>query len=89
MLAAGQGVHVSMYVTGSRAPLIGQNTRTRGMSRLLRSGDGLEEASPASEQLVDTLIEALHQPKFLVFADPADAASVPDRWAEPQSVASR
>lgn len=87
MLAAGHGVHVSMYVTGSKAPLIGQNTRTRGVSRLLRSSDGLEEASPGTEQMVDSLIEALHQPKFLVFADAADAASVQDRWGEPQVVA--
>jgi len=89
MLAAGQGVHVSMYVTGSKAPLIGQNTRTRGVSRLLRSSDGLEEAAPGSEQLVDSLIEAVNQPRFLVFADPADATSVPDRWGEPQRVAAR
>jgi len=78
-----------MYVTGSKAPLIGQNTRTRGVTRLLRSSDGLDEASPADEQLVDSLIEAVHQPRFLVFADPADATSVPDRWGEPERVAAR
>jgi NAD(P)-dependent dehydrogenase (short-subunit alcohol dehydrogenase family) len=84
MLTAGRGVNVSLYATSSKAPLIGQNTRTRGMKRLLRPNDGLEEASPAAEQLADSLVEALHQPRFLVFADPADAASVQDRWGEPQ-----
>jgi len=86
MLAARRGVHVSMYVTGSKAPLIGQNTRNRGMGRLLRSNGEIEESSPADERLVDSLIEAVHQPRFLVFADPADAGSVPDRWGEPQRV---
>jgi len=32
------------------------------------------------------VIDALHHPRFLVFADPADAAAVPDRWGEPQRV---
>jgi len=67
------GVHVSLYCTGAKAPRIGQNTRSRGLGRLLHKDDEVEEHA-ASDQLVDPLVEALHRPRFLVYADAADQA---------------
>src|SRR2546422_1019884 len=68
----GTGVNVSLYCTGSRGPRIGQNTRSRGVSRLLHRGEGtdVEEQSKPTDQLVDSLIDALHHPRFLVLAEP-------------------
>jgi len=56
------------------------------MGRLLHPTDDLEEPRAGTDQLADSVIDALHHPRFLVFADPADAAAVPDRWGEPQRV---
>src|SRR5438477_10590829 len=68
----GTGVNVSLYCTGSRGPRIGQNTRSRGVSRLLHRGEGddVEEQSRPTDQQVDSLIDALHHPRFLVLAEP-------------------
>ncbi len=85
----GTGVAVSLYCPGAAGPRIGQNTRSRGLGRWLRPTAGLEERSPAAERLADSLIEALHQPRFLVVADPADAAAVAGRWDQPALAASR
>ena len=64
----GTGVDVSLYCTGQAGPRIGQNTRSRGMGRLLHPARDLEESRP-SDQLVDSLIDALQHPRFLVYAD--------------------
>jgi len=85
-LTAGRGIHVTLYATPSSGPRVGQNTRKRGMGRLLHPTDDLEEPRAETDQLADSVIDALHHPRFLVFADPADAAAVPDRWGEPQRV---
>jgi hypothetical protein len=86
-LTAGRGIHVCLYATPSHGPRIGQNTRKRGMGRLLHPVDDLEEPVAQSDQLADSVIDALHHPRFLVFADPADAGDVGDRWGEPQRIA--
>jgi NADP-dependent 3-hydroxy acid dehydrogenase YdfG len=67
----GSGVNVSLFNTGSGGPRIGQNTRSRGMGRLLRRANDLEEQATPSEQLVDSLIDAIHHPRFLVLAEVA------------------
>jgi NAD(P)-dependent dehydrogenase (short-subunit alcohol dehydrogenase family) len=68
------GVHVSLYCTGSKGPRIGQNTRSRGLGRLLHKEDEVEEGT-ASDQWVDPLLEALHRPRLLVYADASDDAA--------------
>ena len=65
----GTGVHVSLYCTGSKGPRIGENTRTRGVGRLLHPDKDLDEASKPSGQLIDSLIDAVHHPRFLVLAE--------------------
>lgn len=65
----GSGVNVSLFNTGSGGPRIGQNTRSRGMGRLLGRGRDIEERSTPSEGLVDSLIDAIDHPRFLVLAD--------------------
>ena len=68
----GTGVNVSLYSTGSGGPRIGQNTRSRGMGRMLRRAHDLEEQSTPSEQLVDSLIDAIQNPRFLVLAETSE-----------------
>jgi NAD(P)-dependent dehydrogenase (short-subunit alcohol dehydrogenase family) len=68
---SGTGVNVSLYCTGQTGPRIGQNTRSRGMGRLLHPAQDLEESRP-SDKLVDSLIDALHHPRFLVQADKSE-----------------
>ena len=65
----GTGVNVSLYCTGSKGPRIGENTRTRGVGRLLHPDRDLDEASKPSGQLIDSLIDAVHHPRFLVLAE--------------------
>ena len=56
----GKGVTVSLFPIGPGGPRIGQNTRSRGMGRLLHPAGDLEEATAPSGQLVDQLIDLLH-----------------------------
>jgi NAD(P)-dependent dehydrogenase (short-subunit alcohol dehydrogenase family) len=65
---SGTGINVSLYCIGSTGPRLGQNTRSRGMGRLLHPAHDLEEAWQPTDQLVDSLIDALHQPRFMVVA---------------------
>jgi NAD(P)-dependent dehydrogenase (short-subunit alcohol dehydrogenase family) len=65
----GSGVTVSLFNTGSGGPRIGQNTRSRGMGRLLRRGRDIEEHSAPSDDLIDSLIDAIHNPRFMVLAE--------------------
>jgi NAD(P)-dependent dehydrogenase (short-subunit alcohol dehydrogenase family) len=53
---AGKGLQVELYAIGAQGPRIGQNTRTRGMKRLLQRVDDLEEPVTQSGALVDQLI---------------------------------
>jgi NAD(P)-dependent dehydrogenase (short-subunit alcohol dehydrogenase family) len=70
----GTGIHISLYCLGPKGLRIGQNTRSRGMGRWLRHADGLEEKVPVPDHTADSLIEALHHPRFLILADPNDAS---------------
>ena len=70
----GTGVNVSLYSTGAGGPRIGQNTRSRGLGRLLRPSEDLEE-SDAYDRLVDSLIDALHNPRLLVESDAVETAA--------------
>lgn len=65
------GVSVSLYSTGAKGPRLGQNTRSRGLGHLLRRAEDPEE-STAPDQLVDTLIDAIHSPRYLILADPGE-----------------
>lgn len=53
---AGKGVHVELYTIGPQGPRIGQNTRTRGMKRLLHPTEELEEPAAHNGELVDQLM---------------------------------
>ena len=59
----GTGINVTLFSTASR---IGQNTRSRGMGRLLHPREDLEEAASPTDQAIDSLIDALHHPRLLV-----------------------
>ncbi len=67
----GTGVNVSLFCTGTKGPRIGQNTRSRGMSRLLHPIKDVEEDAKPTDRQVDSLIDALHHPRFLVLAEPS------------------
>jgi NAD(P)-dependent dehydrogenase (short-subunit alcohol dehydrogenase family) len=57
----GKGVRISFFGIDDRGgPHIGQNTRSRGMGRLLHPAADLEEAPASNGQLVDRLIDVLH-----------------------------
>lgn len=55
-----KGVRVSLFEIEAGGPRIGQNTRSRGMGRLLHPAEDLEEAAAPDGQLVDRLIDVLH-----------------------------
>lgn len=55
-------VFVSLFTIAAGGPRLGQNTRTRGMGRLLHRSADLEEVSPsANGSLVDDLLDVLHR----------------------------
>jgi NADP-dependent 3-hydroxy acid dehydrogenase YdfG len=56
----GKGVRVSLFEIEAGGARIGQNTRSRGMGRLLHPADDLEESLAPNGQLVDRLIDVLH-----------------------------
>lgn len=56
---AGKGVSVSLFHTGPGGPRIGQNTRSRGMGRILHPADDLEEPATADGEALDELLEVL------------------------------
>jgi len=65
----GTGVNVSLYCTGSKGPRIARTRGPRGVGRLLHPDKDLDEASKPSGQLIDSLIDAVHHPRFLVLAE--------------------
>jgi NAD(P)-dependent dehydrogenase (short-subunit alcohol dehydrogenase family) len=77
----GTGVNVSLYCTGTKGPRIGQNTRSRGLGRLLRPADEDQERT-ASDQAADSLLESLQHPRFLILADPGESAGLQRRWED-------
>jgi NAD(P)-dependent dehydrogenase (short-subunit alcohol dehydrogenase family) len=76
----GTGVFASVYCPGSKSPRIGQNTRSRGMGRLLRGPDHAEDTSRLLDPLVIGLIESLHHPRFLILGEPDEAPALQRRW---------
>lgn len=54
-----RGVLVSLFEIGLDGPRIGQNTRSRGMGRILHQADDLEEAAAPNGQVIDALLELL------------------------------
>jgi NAD(P)-dependent dehydrogenase (short-subunit alcohol dehydrogenase family) len=58
---AGKGVSVSQFRTGPGGPRIGQNTRSRGMGRILHPADDLEEPATADGEALDELLEVLRR----------------------------
>jgi NAD(P)-dependent dehydrogenase (short-subunit alcohol dehydrogenase family) len=76
----GTGVFVSLYCPGSKSPRIGQNTRSRGIGRLLGGADKADDGSRLLDPLVTGLIESMHHPRFLILGDPDDAPALQRRW---------
>ena len=56
-----KGVHVSVYPLGPQGPRLGQNTRSRGMGRLLHRKDDLEEPLQPDGHVIDDLLEIVHR----------------------------
>ena len=78
---AGTGVFVSLYCPGSKSPRIGQNTRSRGIGRLLGGGDpATDDGSRLLDPLVTGLIESMHHPRFLILGNPDEAPALQRRW---------
>ena len=44
------------------------------MGRLLNPSENIDEAAAGPDQLVDSLIDALHNPRFMILADPSTPA---------------
>lgn len=78
----GTGVGVSIFCPGAKGPRIGQNTRSRGIGRLFSSPDRAPDVSQQLEQLASTLIEGLHDPRFLILGDPSEASMLEGRWGQ-------
>ena len=56
-----KGVAVSLFGIAAGGPQLGQNTRSRGMGRLLRRSMDLEEVAPPNGSLVDDLLNVLRR----------------------------
>jgi NAD(P)-dependent dehydrogenase (short-subunit alcohol dehydrogenase family) len=76
----GTGVGVSIFCPGAKGPRIGQNTRSRGVGRLFSGLDKSVDSSQQLEQLASTLIEGMHQQRFLILGDPSEASKFEGRW---------
>ena len=83
----GTGVGVSIFCPGARGPRIGQNTRSRGVGRLLSSPDkGADTSAPLGE-LASTLVEGMERGRFLILGDPAEAPVFEGRWNHLDTIA--
>jgi 3-oxoacyl-[acyl-carrier protein] reductase len=65
----GSGVSVTLFCISRTGPRIGQNTRSRGMGRLLHPTEDLEESAPPADEVVDSLLDALHHPRLMAGPD--------------------
>lgn len=83
---AGTGVEVSLFCVGQKAPRLGQNTRSRGVGRWLRDDAPPEAGRQANEELASTLIEGIHNPRFLIAGDPEDLPGLEQRWGRIESL---
>jgi NAD(P)-dependent dehydrogenase (short-subunit alcohol dehydrogenase family) len=52
-------VFVSLFTIGAGGPRLGQNTRSRGVRRLLQRSSDLEEVAPPNGHLMDELLDVL------------------------------
>lgn len=77
----GTGVNVSLYCCAASGPRIGQNTRSRGLGRILHPTEGLEERA-AGDQVVDDLLDALKSPRFLILGDRSESDTLRRRWED-------
>ena len=57
----GNGVEISLLRIDAGGPRIGQNTRSRGMGRILHPADGVEEPAASNGHVIDDLLEVLHR----------------------------
>ena len=60
-----RGVSVTLFCISRTGPRIGQNTRSRGMGRLLHPTEDLEESAPPADEVVDSLLDVLHHPRLM------------------------
>ena len=77
----GMPVNVSLFCLGQKSPRIGQNTRSRGLGRLLGDGTPPEAGRQLADQLASTLLEAVRHPRFLIAGDPQDLPALQRRFA--------
>lgn len=83
----GTGVNVSLFCLAPNSPRIGQNTRSRGIGRFLGDSAAPQNGAHAADQLAGTLIDAIHHPRFVIAADPADREALERRFALEESPA--
>jgi hypothetical protein len=57
------------------------------MGRWLSGGLGAEEGAKVFDQLVASLIDGLHHPRFLIVGDPAEADALRALWDAPRRAA--
>jgi NAD(P)-dependent dehydrogenase (short-subunit alcohol dehydrogenase family) len=74
------GVVVSLFCPGSKAPRIGQNTRSRGVGRLFRGADSGPDTSAHLDQIAGAMVDGLHHRRFLILGDPSEAPAFHGRW---------
>ena len=77
----GSPVNVSLFCLGKNSPRIGQNTRSRGLGRLLSDGAPPDAGRQAADQLASTLMEGIRHPRFLIAGDAADLPALKQRFA--------
>ena len=83
------GVVVSLFCLAANSPRIGQNTRSRGIGRWLGDGAAPADGMHTADQLAGTLIDALHHPRFVIAADPADRDELERRWSHVDAAVGR
>jgi NAD(P)-dependent dehydrogenase (short-subunit alcohol dehydrogenase family) len=90
----GTGVNVSLFCLAPNSPRIGQNTRSRGIGRWIGDAAAPQDGTHTADQLARVLIEGIHQPSFVIAADPSEREALRRRWShmepsagQPQQVA--
>jgi NADP-dependent 3-hydroxy acid dehydrogenase YdfG len=79
--ASGSGVNVSLFCLAASSPRIGQNTRSRGIGRWIGDAAMPQEAAHTADQLAETLIDGIHDPRFILAADPGEREELARRWS--------
>ncbi|HLZ94529.1 MAG TPA: SDR family oxidoreductase [Candidatus Dormibacteraeota bacterium] len=78
---SGSGVNVSLFCLAAASPRIGQNTRSRGIGRWIGDAAVPRDATHTADALAETLIDGIHNPRFILAADPADSEELTRRWS--------